>query len=203
MNKDWPSLSYFEPLCRKVFDQYFMQRGFINSKADKTGCAYFMNDIFLRVHYYLEDSPKFSPMVTIGFVKKQPNSSVESESIGLWYAVPETIEARNYESWIFSNVEELEKSLIRLRDEVVDIYAKFLWEHPLELRRLVDKLKEEVRKRYNAEIMEKKKKDAESAFRNKNYQEALKIYDEIDVSYLSPAELKRIELSRKYIRKRK
>ncbi|MBI1927846.1 hypothetical protein HYR99_26855 [Candidatus Poribacteria bacterium] len=205
MNEQWKGLfvSDFESICRKVFDSYMRRCGFTDTEADESGAiTYFKQNRFLRVHYYPEESPTYSPMIDVGFVAKDEDASISRfEGIGLWYAIPEGTPVRNYGFWTFASPKELEKVLLQIRDEVVDVYARPLWEEPSRLRYFIEQQKKEIQKHYGEERMNRKKREADLAFRSGNYQEALKIYDEIDISELSRLELKRIELSSRFHKK--
>lgn len=203
MKTGWLKLSapYFEQVCRKIFDSFLGGYGFINSEADETGSVtYFKNNCFLNIYYYPEDNPNYSPMIRIGFVKKSEDPpSIQFEGIGLWYAIPESVKSRDYGNWTFSTSEELEKALLRIRDEVISVYAQPLWEEPQNLRLLVNKRKKDIEEEYKANILRKKKIEAQNAFRTGNYEEALKIYSEIDRADLSTTDLKRFNIAQKYL----
>lgn len=132
---------FFEQVAREVFDRYMREHGFDSGEADEGGClTYRRGDVFLYVHYYVEDRPNYSPMVSIG-LSDEAHLYSGFDRIGLWYAIPVGSELRDYETWRYSNADKLKQVLTRIRDEVVDVYARSLWEN-------VDKLTELIDKRY-------------------------------------------------------
>ena len=144
---DWLDLraDYFEQVARDVFDQYLRQYGFGSGEADEAGClTYRRRLVFLQVHYYVEDRPKYSPMVSIGLSDAARLYS-GFDRIGLWYAIPESSELRDYEAWRYSNADELKQVLTRIRDEVVDVYARPLWENTEKLAELIERRFQEVK----------------------------------------------------------
>lgn len=200
MEESWLSLTadYFETVCRKVYDNYLKGQGFTAGQADEAGSlTYTRERVYLRVHYYVEDSPNYSPMVSIGLVGEgilYPNF----DRIGLWYAIPPSVEVREYGLWRFSNAEELEEVLTRIRNEVVDVYARPLWEAPGYLAELIEKRFEEVKSERKGDMSKAKRLEAEVAFRSRKYHKAAMLYSQIDESELSSVDRKRYELSKRY-----
>jgi hypothetical protein len=199
--EDWLKLrsDYFEPVAREVFDDYLRQHGFGKGEADETGClTYHRREVVLRVYYWVEDNPNYSPMVSIGLDLKSPLSPAV-EQIGVWYAVPPNADERNYETWRFSNDDQLRDVLSRIRDRVVDVYARPLWEDPDLLARLIDQRNEEYVAERAAEVIDRKKQDAERAFRTKDYEKAAQLYGTMNQADLSTAERKRHEIAKRHI----
>ena len=199
--EDWLKLrsEYFESVARDVFDDYLRQHGFGEGEADETGClTYHRSEVFLRVYYWVEDSPNYSPMVSVGVDLKSPLVPAV-EQMGLWYAVPKDAEERNYETWTFSEPDELKLVLSRIRDEVVDVYARPLWEDPDRLAVLIDRGNEEYKAERSNEIADRNKQDAERAFRAHDYEKAAQLYGLINEADLSLAERKRHEIAKRHI----
>ena len=199
--EDWLKLrsDYFEPVAREVFDEYLRQHGFGKGEADEIGClTYRRSEVFLRVYYWVEDNPNYSPMVSVGLDLRSPLVPAV-EQIGLWYAVPEDAEQRNYETWLFSNREQLKTVLSRIRDEVVDVYGRPLWEDPDRLAVLIDRRNEEYKAERSNAIAARNKQDAERAFRAQDYAKAAQLYGAINEADLSLAERKRHEIAKRHI----
>jgi hypothetical protein len=151
-------VDYFEPVSREVFDEYMRNRGFAPGEADDTGSLiYRRDDCFLRVHYYVEDRPRYSPMVSIG-VLPATSLGIPFERIGLWYAVPTGSDAKDYELWRFSDAVELKQVLTRIRDEVVEVYGRPLWENPDQLARLINRRYEEAVAEREDEALKRKRR---------------------------------------------
>jgi hypothetical protein len=117
---------------------FMSARGFgeCPSHSDDVGVTYRRGRCIVRFHYYPEDRPKYSPMVTIGLVPRLLGRPRFSE-IGLWYAIPESAEAASYPTWWFSSESQLAEVLIRTRDEVLDGYAARLWLDTHQLAELI------------------------------------------------------------------
>ena len=146
----WSDLrtDYFEPVCRATFDRYFDALGFSLSKSEATSVTYRRGRCWLRIHHYVEESPRFSPMLTagmdsgpfpwltslacrLGFVRRAPGGRPLSfNEVGLWYVIPHDHPASRYSDWRFSSRQELEEVAPRLRDEVVTPCGQPLWDNP-------------------------------------------------------------------------
>ena len=196
---DWLDLKadYFDPVSRCVFDAYLKRHGFGAGRADEAGClAYRRGRCVLEIHYYVEERPSYSPMVTIGLV---PKFSLRPPlgAIGLWYAVPEGVEAHEYAAWRFSSADALRAAMTRIRDEVVEVYARPLWEESKTLAALIDRRMAEVKSERNADILRRKKSEAEEAFLSRDYGKAAALYGRMRESELSALERKRYAYSKK------
>jgi hypothetical protein len=204
----WDKLAIplFEPVCRTVFDDYMRQAGFTETDSDEIGhVAYFRRStalgapwIFVSFEYWPEDAPDYSPMVNVGFADGPVLSpALTLTSIGLWYAIPEDAVARTYWSWPIRSVEEATETLLKIR-EVVDTYARPLWEDPAQLAAHVAKLEEESAHQEAEEARERveaKKRRAGRAFWARNYREVLNIYQELNDADLSEIDRKRIKIA--------
>lgn len=199
--EDWSKLraDYFEPVARDVFEHYLRQHGFGEGEADEIGSLTFhRGEVVLRVYYWVEDRPNYSPMVSMRLDLKSPLAPAFDE-IGLWYAVPANAEEHNYETWHFSNAEELRSVLSRIRDQVVDVYARPLWEDPDRLASLIDRRFAEYEAERSNRVVNQNKQDAERAFRAQDYEKAAKLYGAINEADLSLAERKRHEIAKRHI----
>ncbi len=201
MSVDWLALKadYFETIGGEVFEAYLRRHGFAAGRADEAGSlSYERGDCRLRIHYYVEERPRYSPMVSIGLLGGAALRPALHE-IGLWYAVPQGSEARDYGLWLFSDPEELRRVLTRIRDEVVEVYARPLWENPELLARLIERRDREFTAERKAEASEKRKSEAEQAFKSHDYRTAVALSGQLDDSELSPAERKRFEMSKRHL----
>ena len=197
MQIPWGKAEYFEPVCREVFDAYLRRQRFGRGRADETGSlVYRRGHCFLEVHYYPEERPSYAPMVTIGLVPRF-SSRARSGAIGLWYAVPKGIEAHEYGAWRFSSAEELRAAMTRIRDEVVKVHARPLWENPKQLAALIDQRMAEAKSERNAEILRRKKADAEAAYQSRDYRKAAALYGVLPEAELSALECKRFAYAKK------
>jgi hypothetical protein len=199
MSGDWLALraDYFESVGREVFEEYLRGHGFAAGRADETGSlGYDRGDCRLRLHYYVEERPRYSPMVSIGL---PGGAASRLHEIGLWYAVPQGSGVRDYGLWLFSDAEELRRALTRIRDEVVEVYARPLWENPERLAGLIERREREYMAEQRAEASGRRRVEAEQAFKSHDYRRAAAIYGQMDESELSPAERKRYEMSKRHL----
>ena len=153
----WDDLAtdYFEPVCRATFDGYFGAHGFSVCKSEATSVAYRRGPCWLEIHHWVEDSPRFSPMLTLHMDAGRSDwlaqlghmiglSSASGvprgfDGVGLWYAVPGDVPESGYSLWCFSSRKDLEQVAPRLRDSVVDRWARPLWDDPARLNDLIRK----------------------------------------------------------------
>jgi hypothetical protein len=208
----WDELAipFFERVCRDLFDDYMRQAGFTETDSDEIGqVAYFRRStalgapwIFVSFEYWPEDAPDYSPMVTVGFADRPVmGPALTLTSIGLWYAIPEEAAAREYWSWPIRTVGQATENLLKIR-EVVDTYARPLWEDPARLAAHVAKLEEESALQEAEEARERiaaKKRRAGRAFWDRNYREVLRLYEEIKEADLSEIDRKRIKIATRLV----
>ena len=146
----WSDLEtdFFEPVCRATFDRYFDALGFSLWKSESTAVAYGRGRCWFKIHHYVEESPRFSPMLTAGMhsapfpwitslfsrlgrVRRAPGGRpILFNEVGLWYVIPKDHPASRYSDWRFSSRQELEAVAPRLRDEVVIPWGPRLWDDP-------------------------------------------------------------------------
>ncbi len=204
MTESWLDLAipYFVPICRGVFDAYFVGHGFGLPRVDRvSGVTYSNGECCIEISYWLEDSPLFTPMVAIGVESRYAHEPpVTLNRIGLWYAIPANLAVHDYGSWRFSNPRDLEESLLRIRDEVIDKYAKPLWLRLDQLIVLIQRRSAEFSAAQAEEARQKKITEAAIAFKEGKYAKVLNIYSSIGVDNLTPAERKRYEIAARRIK---
>ncbi len=136
---------FFARVCRRVLGEYLESNGFSETSVDVTGVPTFSRfGVFLEVGYDLESAPSYEPTVVLGVGEKTYDESFQPCGVPFWYVIPGNLEENKYSDWTFKTEAELEKVLARIRDEVLELYAKPLW---LNLDRL-----EKVISRFRAEF---------------------------------------------------
>jgi hypothetical protein len=202
--RSWLDLAvdYFEPVAREVFDSYMQSHRFSRGKANEFGELTFRRGgCFMDVGYNFDERPNLCPQVRIGLVRWFWLRS-GFDHISLWYAIPEDREERDYELWRYFNAEELRTVLTRIRDEVVEVYARPLLEDTKKLSALIEQNSREVKaareREIENEMLRRIREEADRAFRSRDYSKAATLYGQIGVPKLSPVERKRLELSKKY-----
>jgi hypothetical protein len=201
---------YFEPVAREVFDGHMQRYGFGHGEADETGALIFRRagewwprwhryDRLLEIGYVVEDSPNYSPVVAIGLA---PRWAAGPNRIALHHCIPQDRSESEYPLWRFSNAEQLRQILTRIREGVVDRYARPLWEDPkslaVEVARVTAWARTKRQNEIRMELLRRAKEEAEHAFRSRDYGKAVALYDAMADSDLSKVERKRRELARKY-----
>lgn len=188
------SVKYFQETSKKVLDKYLIKYGFKLLEANQTKITYKKDNIFLEIYYYPEDIPNYYLMIGIGFVQKD-NGSLMYDGMGLWYALSQN--SHDYKHWNFSSQEELERNLAQICNDVLEKYAKSLWENPDKLRSLIDaqlnRVKEDDKEKFKSQRLLK----AKQAFKAEQYNEALRIFEEVGVNNLSTVELQMYNRCRK------
>jgi len=191
------SVQYFEATSRKIFDDVFFKYGFKLFKSNEIKVAYNKSDIFFEIYYYPEDSPNYSLMIGIGFIKEN-NDSVAYEGAGLWYALPQDY---NFKDWKFSNQEELEKNLKQISNNILEQYAKPLWDNPNKLRNLIDTQLNESKSNAEKQLRRQNLVKAKQAYKTGKYDEAVKIYEKVGVNNLTAVELQMYHICKKHVEK--
>ena len=165
----WADLEtdYFVPVCREAFDGYFKAHGFSMRESEATRVTYGRERCWLDIHHYVEESPRFSPMLTLHLeaaraswpsrladifgLSSAPEVPRGFDGVGLWYVIPGEVPESEYSTWYFSSASELEQTVPRLRDEVVDRWARPLWDDPA-------RLSDVIKKRY-ADYLEERRQE--------------------------------------------
>jgi hypothetical protein len=198
MMDEWTPLPYSIPACRDALDVYLASHGFASreSSAADTKVTYSDGRTFVELSYWLEDGPRFIPMISMGIeLEYSASSGLTRGGIGVWFAIPEEDGARHYSEWRFSTAAQLQDVLPRIRDEVLDVYARPLWSHPDQLAFLIRRQQEELAVAAAKELLEKKRKEAAAAFAAREYTQALDLYSAIGTENLTPVERKRVEIA--------
>lgn len=178
-------------------DGFFRKQGFYLDEADEDKVVYYKDNIFIEFYYYPEDAPNYSLIIGIGLVKNDKGLT-GYESIGLWNLIHQQGDLINYKDRRFSNQEELERNLIRIRNEIIPKYAKLLWENPNKLKSMIDEQVNRNNSEYEKQIRNQKLRQAKKAFKSGLYDEAIKIFKEIGISNLSAVELKMYRIAMKH-----
>jgi hypothetical protein len=87
--------------------------------------------------------------------------------------------------------------LTHIRDEILPTYAKPLWDDHQLLRQLITRFYSEKDAKIELEETERKRRDAELAFKAGDFKESIRIYSALSPVDLTPTDRKRIEVARK------
>lgn len=127
--KGWERLAapYFGAATRHVFDEWFAARKVRLTREKPAGPVWYESEagVIVEFTYYYEDSPRYAPLVNIGVMRDSVFLAA-----GLWAILPPGSPLSEYYHWTFSNAEQLEASLSRIRDEIMPVYVEPLLSQP-------------------------------------------------------------------------
>ena len=187
------SAQYFEKVSKSILDDYFTKYGFILLVSNKHRVVYNRSDIYLEIYYYPEDSPSYSLMIGIGFIKEN-NDSIGFNGTGLWYALPADYD---YNNWSFTSKEELERSIKLICNCVLERFAKPLWENPDKLQHFVDAQLNESKMIGDNQRKQQILIKAKHAFKSNAHNDAVELFEMIGVEYLTNVERKMYNICKK------
>lgn len=188
---------YFAEFCESIIGLFLRREGFEHTqRTEVNGVVFRRGDCFVEVTYFPEHSPTYEIMVNIGLGNEMCGPRGELQGIGLWYAIPETHPFRR-SFGTFSSKAELQAVLTRLRNEVFSTFAKPLWDDATKLRGFVDQLVRSQAEQVRQQALEDLRTGALDAFNDRNYTQAVELYQQIGRGLLSPTELKRLEIAQK------
>lgn len=223
MNKPTPE-TYFTEIARKVFDDYFAHLGayFVEESSSSISLSpshsasepnkYILGDRnkhyfirydgptwFVEVLYLPSDGPRYSPRVVIGPIP-ETWTDPRRNRVEVLHTIPEGHDLRRYLfEWEYSTAEELERSLTKVRDLILESFTRPFLEDQEQLISLVAKrarmLDEETQtqtRNHNESIF---RRLAEIAFQRRDYAETARYLMKVDKERLTPAEIKKLAMS--------
>jgi hypothetical protein len=112
----------------RFLGEYFARNGFDRHWDTDAGGIHFerKDRFFLEIGYDPESSPNYTPTIIFGIGGKFDEKG-NPNCIPLWFITPENSLARSYSKWKFSSEDQLEKTLLQIRAEVIEKYAAPLW----------------------------------------------------------------------------
>lgn len=190
-------VAYFKKACDQLLEPYLRLFGFNwvtmkHGEEEAISHAVYTNDeVLLDFCYWAEDFPNYCVMVGIGFT--DGHLVLTRSQIGLWCAIPPD----KQEQTNFRNEAELVSVLTQIRDEILPTYAKPLWEDHQLLRQLITRFHSENDAKIELAETERKRREAELAFKAGNFKESIKIYSELSPIDLTDTDRKRFEVAKK------
>ena len=189
-------LPYFEPVCREVLDSYLAQNGFQNLKLHRpTRVIYGNGEQIIGFSYWTEDAPRY----VVGVGLDVGNYDTE-KGADLSDLVPIDDHKAKYWGWEFNDADSLHQICLRIRDNVLPRYALPFWQQTDLLQNALNRVESGRQAKEASDEANKLRNQAAAAFRNKNFQEAVRLYRKISPIDLSPADQKRLEISLKRTR---
>ena len=118
---------------------------FTDGGQDRGGRIYYrQSDVFLNVSYDVENYPKYRPSVVLGIGEDlYGQKGLAFNGVPFWYLIPSDLPERKYSFWTFSSTEDLKLVLARIKDEILEPYAKPLWESRANLEKHISNFKAE------------------------------------------------------------
>lgn len=132
----WERLNcqFFAAVCRRVLNEYLKTHGFTEQGAGPIGeITYKRFDVFLEIGYEPETYPNYSPTIVLGIGQRKYGEDGLPCGVPFWYLIPDDLPERKLTYWKFKNEDDLELVLTRVKDTILEHYAKPLW---LDLGRL-------------------------------------------------------------------
>lgn len=138
---------YFSRICIDQLAASLEEDGFEVSRVEIDGTVIFKRfDVFLEIGYVLETAPNYSPTVVIGLGEKKYGVDGKPAGVPLWFVIRNDEPAKQYSFWKFSNVAELREVLLRIKNEVLERYARYLWQHTEVLEKQLANFRSELNK---------------------------------------------------------
>lgn len=139
--------SYFNETCIDCLAEPLAAEGFEVVRTEAYGAVVFKRlGVFMHFGYELESAPNYSPTVDIGFRDQKYGEDLQPVGVPMWFVIGEYEPVVNYSNWTFSTEDQLRQVLIRIKAEVLDPYAKPLWQHPETLEREIARFLAKVAK---------------------------------------------------------
>lgn len=226
MSATTPS-TYFVRTARRVFDDYLAQLGasfvyegtativlrgarteaprdyVLGDRNSRTIVRYEHPTWCIEVLYLPTDGPRYAPRVEIGPI---PETQLDPRRnrVEVLHTIPEDNDLRRYVfMWEYQSEEELEASLIKVRDLVVEPFSVPFLKDSAQLIALVEERAKKVDNEWRTQILCHNesiyRRLANEAFRRKDYEEVVRNFTKIGGQRLSPVEVKKLELARKRI----
>lgn len=197
----WKALvaQFFPGVCEQVVGEYLDREGFSRlPSSDPSAVLFVRGSKFLQFSYQVEDSPGYSPVVSLGFilVLDRASSDYELHGIGLWRLIPDDDDCRSYGDWTFRTEKEAQKSLMRIRNEALPAFAIPAINDSERLSGLIDAARSEVEAQHDDEVQKKNLRNARKAFENRNFVLTAELYRRVQKDRLTDADRKRFELAR-------
>lgn len=196
----WDALraDYFENACRSLLDDVMLHNGFqgLAGEDHGVGVVYVRDDRFFEISYYLEDSPDYVPMTSVGLRVERPCGGCAFDGIGLWKLLPKDHPGMRSPIKRFRSEPELRAVVERLRDELIVPFALPLLDHPSRLPELLASQHAERMDRFKKESEDQWIAEARAAYARCDFDAALRFYARVRPDRLLRSDLGRIEISR-------
>ncbi len=129
---------YFSKTCIALLGAYLEEDGFEVSQVGPIGAVTFKRfDVFIQIGYELITRPNYEPTVVIGLGDRKYDEAGKPAFVPLWFVIRDDEPASQYPRWKFSSEAELREVLLRIKNEVLEEYARDLWQRTEALEKLL------------------------------------------------------------------
>jgi hypothetical protein len=181
-----------------VLGDYLRRQGFVQTSVEQSRVEFLCATVVISLSYYPEDPPPRGLNTGIGI--RQGDGS--RRTVGMWALIPAGEMAGRYSQWRFSSDPELESTLVRLRDEVIDLFAAPFWREPRLLVDVVDQEELQREQMYEADLDQRHLRAARRAFEAGDFRLAIDSYA-LASDRLSKVDEKRLKVARAAIEPRR
>ena len=126
----WERLNcpFFATTCRRILSDYFEAQGLVEKEMTPIGgIVYGRLNMFLEISYEPEMCPNYSPTIIMGIGPSKFDEDGRPTGVPFWYVIPSNRPERSYAFWTFKTETDLESVFVRIKDALVEPYAKSLW----------------------------------------------------------------------------
>jgi hypothetical protein len=180
--------------AQRIIGGYMHREGFEKVRGDRTQVEFSKVGVLLRLSYYAEDAPPRGLNIGLG-VQHDDGST---ETLGLWALIPEGDEAIRYSLWKFTSDSELDETLVRVRDEVLQPFAASYWRDPSRLTLAVGQGVTRLEQRHETTLNSRCLENARRAFAAGEFQTAVDNYILADGD-LTEVDAKRLKIARREV----
>ena len=195
----WKPLPYFEETCREALESYLLRKNFKEfSIVTPLGICFINGDASLYLDYSLEDIPKYQVQIGVGV---PGDGSLGREShLGLWALIPEGDLESHYWTWTWRDRSTLNSAIERIRDNIFPIYLDPILIDPSLIQKARERQSKATAALRDSKSAARKRLQAEKAFKDNDFLNAIKLYDKINEIDLTPADMQRVKIAKKRTR---
>lgn len=177
---------------KRVLYDYLYAEGFREVGAQDASVELQRDDVLLRLSFYEEEPLPHGLNVGLGVRAEDGHA----DTVGLWAVMPPDVPAQNYALWRFSTTAELETTLVRLRKEVLPIFAAPLWRDRERLDHILERERAARGEAHERQVEQGHLDRARAAFAQGRYESAVDHYVLAGGGHTA-ADRKRLEMARR------
>lgn len=189
---------YFREIGASVFSDYMLRLGaHIAETGSPTSLRFESDSWYTELLVFPEEAPRFCPRIVIG-VLPEIGYMDRDRQVDILHTLPRDSALRRYNlEWRYSNAIEMQQVFERVRDELFRPYVEPYLTDTQRLRSLIGVRSGKINEEWIAEIDAHNEKihrrNAEQAFKNRDYTTYVREMAKIPVTQLSNADRKRLE----------